>query len=383
VTTQRGKQCGESYRGRASLIVIALVLTAMGTIGFSARAYAYSNESSRAIECAQSREGAIDELRATFEPEEGATVPVGSAVTFSVHSWFPVSFAIALSPTLLSSSDVDNGMGIAGPTGTYTFTSDQATAMPGTVYWDASISNANFTECAEFPPFSYTTTPRELTVTLPTPTPSPEPPPTAPPAPVRVPVTVSIVKPSGFTITHPTVAYDIHCTVGCSGDTSYQLILSRHYRRTDRTMQLDFESRQVSLAATSGGDEQFVYQYVGRALQTLRRLAREGDIIEIRIGVEVAGTAGETAQAQSTVRTRVRMGSRRRRRNKRKANMHTSRLRQRIRRGRSHLGSAIVDQPLSSEGSDGSGIGGSFLCSMMPLCKAAQKGHARRAASLS
>jgi hypothetical protein len=292
----------------------------MGTMGFSVRAHAYSNEGSREIQCALTREGAIDELRATLAPEEGATVPVGSSVTLSARFGSPVSFAIASSPELLPNSDIDSGMGIAGPTGIYTFTSDKATAVPGTVYWDASISNANFPECAGFPSFSYTTTPRKLIVSLPTPMQPPTPPSPAPPAPVHEPVAVSIVGQGGFAIAHPTVVYDVHCTASCSGDTSYQLVLSRHYRETDRMMQLDFESRPVSLATISGGTEQFVYQYTGRALQSLKRLVRRGDVLEIRIGVEVAGAAGEIAQARSTVRTRVRMGSRRHRRHKKRGN---------------------------------------------------------------
>jgi hypothetical protein len=331
VSTRRERSLGSS-RGRTSLVA-ALVLTAMGATGFSVRAYAYSNKSSPEIECALTREGAIDELRTTLEPKEGATVQVGSSVTLSVRSRSPVSFAIASSPELLASSDIDSGMGIAGPSGIYTFTSDKATAVPGTVYWDASISNVNFPECAGFPSFGYTTTPHKLMVSLPTPTPTPPPtPPSLAPPPVHTPVTVSIVKPGGFAIARPTVVYDIRCTASCSGDTSYQLVLSRHYRETDRVIRLDVESRQVSLAATSGGTEQFVYQYAGRALQSLKRLVRRGDVVEIRIGVEVAGAAGEIAQARSTVRTRVKMGSRRHRRNIRRRGTRKSALTSDLRR---------------------------------------------------
>ncbi len=82
-------------------------------------------------------------------------------------------------------------------------------------------------------------------------------------------------------------------------------------------MKLDFESRQVSIAATSGGDERFVYQYAARALRTLRHLVQRGDIIETRISVEAAGAAGEIARAQSTVRTRMRLRGDRRRKKSR------------------------------------------------------------------
>ena len=168
-------------------------------------------------------------------------------MTLSVHFGSLVSFPDRVIATLLSSSYIDSGMGIAGPTGTYTFTSDKATAEAGSVYWDASISIPNFPECAGSPPFGYTTTPRKLTVSVPTPTPPLAPRSPAPPAPVHAPVTVSIVRPSGFTIAHPTVVYDVRCTASCSGDTSYQLVLSRRYRETDRMMRLDFELRRYLL----------------------------------------------------------------------------------------------------------------------------------------
>jgi len=84
-----------------------------------------------------------------------------------------VTFAIASSPALLSSPDIDSGLGTAQPESlssgpplsyTYTFTSTKATATPGTIYWDASFSNTTLAECSGQSPATYTTPARTLTV---------------------------------------------------------------------------------------------------------------------------------------------------------------------------------------------------------------------------
>lgn len=305
-------------RVRANWFRLAPLLATVAAVGWIVmapvgRAYAYSAESSKETQCALSREGAVIALRASLQPEEGAVVLAGTPVTFSDHSDFPVRFAVASSPALLSNPDIDSGMGVmAGESshGAYTFTSEKAAATPGAVYWDASVSNANFPECVGFPSFSYTTSPRKLIVSPPTVT-------FLPPAPQttgQAPVSVSIVRPSSFTIAHPTVKYDVHCTASCTGDTSYEFVSFRHYRRTERIVKVDLESRQVSLVATSGGDEQFVYQYTGHALQTLRHIIRGSDATELRITVEVFGERREAARVESTVLAPARSSVDRRRR---------------------------------------------------------------------
>jgi hypothetical protein len=74
-------------------------------------------------------------------PANGATVLVGTPVTFSGEYGHVLTFAVASSPTLLSSPDIGSGPGSLQPgTSSYMFTSTKATAMPRTVYWTASFT---------------------------------------------------------------------------------------------------------------------------------------------------------------------------------------------------------------------------------------------------
>jgi hypothetical protein len=110
-------------------------------------------------------------LEASLNPANGATVQTGTPVTFSGNSSAPVTFAVASSSALLSSPDIDGGPGSLQPgTSSYTFTSTKATATPGTVYWDASFSDATLAECAGESSTTFTTQVRTLTV-LPAPSP--------------------------------------------------------------------------------------------------------------------------------------------------------------------------------------------------------------------
>jgi len=109
-------------------------------------------------------------LEASLSPANGATVQTGTPVTFSGSSTPPVTFAVASSTALLSSPDIDSGSGTLQPgTSTYTFTSTKATATPGTVYWDASFSDATIAECAGESPTTFTTKARTFTVVSPSP----------------------------------------------------------------------------------------------------------------------------------------------------------------------------------------------------------------------
>lgn len=116
---------------------------------------------------------------------------VGDPVTFSGSSGSPVAFAVASSPALLSSPDIDSGLGYGQPEpmssgrdDMYTFASTKATVTARTVYWDASFSNANIPECAGSPASTYTTKARALTVLAP-----PSSPPTPTPTPAATPAT--------------------------------------------------------------------------------------------------------------------------------------------------------------------------------------------------
>jgi hypothetical protein len=68
---------------------------------------------------------------------------------------------------------------------------------------------------------------------------------------------VDISVTGSFYFAHPTVTYRIHCTASCSGETSYQAFVLRHHARTVRASKLDLGPEPVSIAAPTGGDEQF------------------------------------------------------------------------------------------------------------------------------
>jgi hypothetical protein len=110
-------------------------------------------------------------LEASVGPSNDASVQAGTPVTFSGYSGSPVSFAVASSPALLLSPDIDSGAGSAQPERLYTFTSTKATVAPGTIYWEASFSSETLKGCEGLTPSTYTTKVRTLTV-LPLPSPA-------------------------------------------------------------------------------------------------------------------------------------------------------------------------------------------------------------------
>jgi hypothetical protein len=260
--------------------------------------------------CAGNGRASLSVLEASLSPANGATVPVGSPVTFSGPSESPVTFAVASSMALLSSPDIDSGPGSAQPEPfssgppliyTYAFISTKATATPGTVYWDASFSDATLAGCEGLSPATYTTHPRTLTV-LPapaSPVPTPAPPPPSPVAPL--PVQVSISAPGGFRLAHPSIAYGIHCSASCSGETSYEVLVLRRHAKAVRVPGLDVGPRPVSITAASGGDERFTHRYSGHALQVLKSVMQRG-AVELQMSVRVRDISGNVIRAQSTVR---------------------------------------------------------------------------------
>ncbi|MFI4992092.1 MAG: hypothetical protein ACHQCH_00555 [Solirubrobacterales bacterium] len=106
-------------------------------------------------------------------PANGATVLAGIPVTlsgqsFSGESSYALTFSVASSPALLSSPDIDSGLGSLQPgTSLYTFTSAKAAATPRTIYWAASFT---FTPGDCEGPSTFTTPVRTLTVVSPPPT---------------------------------------------------------------------------------------------------------------------------------------------------------------------------------------------------------------------
>jgi hypothetical protein len=107
-----------------------------------------------------------------LNPAINTIVQAGTPVTFSGNSAASVTFAVASSPALLSSPDLDSGQGSVQPgASSYTLTSTKATATPGVlIYWDASFSNATLNGCKGLTPTTYTTSVRTLTVVSPPPT---------------------------------------------------------------------------------------------------------------------------------------------------------------------------------------------------------------------
>jgi hypothetical protein len=135
-------------------------------------------------------------------PAEGATVQVGSPVTFVGESGggYPLSFEVASSPSALASPDIDSGLGSRLPaTGTpssqFAFTSTKAAATPRTIYWAVSFS-VSMPECPK-PVYTYTTPARALTVV-----PEQSTPPAAPttPATPATPSTVSRAQIAEFLV---------------------------------------------------------------------------------------------------------------------------------------------------------------------------------------
>lgn len=86
-------------------------------------------------------EETIAKYMALPAPSNGASVQGGTPVTFSGESKFPLTFSVASSPGLLSSPDIDSGLGSPQPgTELQTFTSTSATATARTIYWAASFT---------------------------------------------------------------------------------------------------------------------------------------------------------------------------------------------------------------------------------------------------
>jgi hypothetical protein len=252
-------------------------------------------------------------LEHTLSPPNGAVVSAGTPVTFSTRSQAPVTFAVASSAAALSSPDIDGGPGLAQPNPeagsqpiyTYTFTSTKASATQGTVYWQASFSNATLTACVGLEPNIRRSAVRPLTV-LPAPTRAPEigAGPGRGAEAVPAPVKAGIVQFRGFHGAQPTVKYLIRCSASCSGDTYYEALVLHHHGKARRVAKLDFGPAAVSISAETGGSQVFAHRYSGASLRLLDSLIRAGGVVEIRISVKVTDTSANVVRAQSTARLR-------------------------------------------------------------------------------
>ena len=129
--------------------------------------------------CFSERKGTqtVEEYAKLLSPAEGASVVAGTPVTFFARGGggeSPMTFMVASSPALLSSPDIDSGLGTLLPPGYKTellppednpedwLTSTKASATPRTIYWTASFTR-NLRSCDE-PPVTFTLPTRTLTV---------------------------------------------------------------------------------------------------------------------------------------------------------------------------------------------------------------------------
>jgi hypothetical protein len=163
VMVARGTSKGAGYRTRIGLLVALGALCCAITV-LAIPVQASATGMSSWLVCFNNREAA--ELSAQHitlpGPPNGATVLAGTPVTFSGEYGHALTFSVALSPALLSSPDIDSGLGSLQPgTSLYMFTSTKATVTPRTIYWAASFT---FTpgDCED--PSTFMTPVRWLTV---------------------------------------------------------------------------------------------------------------------------------------------------------------------------------------------------------------------------
>ncbi|HEU0249416.1 MAG TPA: hypothetical protein VFR48_01700 [Solirubrobacteraceae bacterium] len=92
------------------------------------------------VRCYQSQRAVEVEARnMPLEPASGITVPVGSPAVFSGESNHALTFNMAASDALLSSPDIDSGVGTQSGA-FYRFASTKATVARRTIYWTASFT---------------------------------------------------------------------------------------------------------------------------------------------------------------------------------------------------------------------------------------------------
>jgi hypothetical protein len=142
----------QAGRARKTVVVLACAVTVLASPTY-ALGYTVPPPSPWAI-CG--RGVSADEAVAsamTLEPANGATVPAGTPVTFSGRTEQALTFSVASSQALLSSPDIDSGMGLQSGA-SYKFTSAKATATPRTIYWTGSFTLTP-NECER--PYTFTT----------------------------------------------------------------------------------------------------------------------------------------------------------------------------------------------------------------------------------
>ncbi len=308
-------------KGLCLTMAFLLVIVTGGVAGVPV-SVAYTAKINEFDECHSAGQASVSVLENSLRPANGNEIAEGSPITLSAQSRSPVTFAVASSQSKLSSPDIDDGLGSpqsepvapgSTPVYTYTFTSPKATATPGLIQWDASISSAGIPECAGQPTSTYTTAPHFFWVVPREPaSPSPAPEsrlapaktPVPPPSPVRRPVKVAIVSPHTFSLNQPTFTFRIDCASTCSGETYYEIV-SDHGAGYRQTGMLDYGPARVSITDSSGGDQRFVHRYSQRSLHMLRGIIHEGRAVEIRIYVKVTSGSGVSTRTHAVVRVHV------------------------------------------------------------------------------
>jgi hypothetical protein len=285
-------------------VISAATVVVMGAVA-ALSAQAYTAEIDEFDECFGEARAALRVVEQSLSPENASTVTVGTPVTFSSDSSQPLSFAIASSPALLATPDVDSGPGSLSPsTQLYGFTSTKASASAGTVYWRASFSTADMPHCAHYVSTEETAV-RTLTVVPPAQTSPMSPAPiSTPDLTPPVPVWVSISS-KRFHLEHPTVTYRIKCSERCTGKVEYELVKQRHYKAVQIHCP-DLGPITFSINAPSGGEKQFNFRFTGSALRLLRRLVHNGDsmALELRVSATPVESDGIT-HAKHTVPLRA------------------------------------------------------------------------------
>jgi hypothetical protein len=123
--------------GIVGVATLAMSACSMAVLANPAQAYVEAPY----LTCYNSEQSAEAQARnMRLEPANEATVQAGPVV-FSGKSPYPLTFSIASSPSLLPNLDVESGIGSQSGA-FYRFTSTEATAKPGTVYWTASFTFA-------------------------------------------------------------------------------------------------------------------------------------------------------------------------------------------------------------------------------------------------
>ncbi len=291
-----------SSLGALTTLVLSATLVAPAT-GYSPPELSWANCSGNVA-----AKTTVLEVRAL--PQEGAKVTAGDPVTFSAPDGglyeVPLTFAVASSPSLLASPNIDQGPGQLSqpsqPEHMLTFTSLKAAATAGTVYWDVSFEADELPECSGVTWGLVSTPPRTLVVE---PAPAPAPQIQSPTLPPTLPVTIfgASISPSSTDPHHPTIAFRVRCTEICVGTVDYLAIAVRNHRNI-QIPSLNFRTHRVSISGSGGGTESFSHRYTGVALRHLRRLIEAHDSLTFRISASLTNTSGETTVAHATAQMR-------------------------------------------------------------------------------